>query len=238
MEQKTFLFENTSSTYYSAKIILECIWEYLGNPKSVLDLGCGAGGFIKAFEDKGVTDYHLFDHPSLNLDMLLIERKDRFVPVDLDRIAPTPIKVDVAICTEVLEHLAPTRSEEIVRFLAESAEIIVFSAAVPRQGGLGHINEQWHNHWHTVFSKYGFTYFDGFKPFLISDERVHYWLIQNLFIYVRKDKASRMDWPPNISNGRFQIVSNYVLEKKYGVRESFHLLTTALYNYFKRDKNG
>jgi hypothetical protein len=233
MEQEVFLFEKTTSTFTSAKLILDCIWKYIGDPKSIIDVGCGAGGFSKAFEDKDIKDYYLIDHPSLNPDILLISQKDRFIPVDLDRGCPEPMKVDIAICTEVLEHLAPERGEAIVSFLTQCSDCIIFSAAIPRQGGLGHINEKWHVHWHELFAKFDFEYFDGFKPFLLSNQQIDYWLIQNLFIYTKKGKVDRSKWAPNITNDRFQIVSNYILNKEYGVRESFLLLTKAISKFLK-----
>lgn len=233
MKQEVYLFDKTSSTYISAKIILDVIWKYLDEPTSIIDVGCGAGGFSKAFEDKGIKEYYLIDHPSLNITNLLVSRKDRFIPVDLDTTVPERRNVDVAICTEVVEHLTAERGEAIVEFLTQCADYIIFSAAIPRQGGLGHINEKWHNHWHSEFSKFGFEYFDGFKPYLLPNQEIHYWLTQNLFIYTRKGKIDRSTWPPNISNDHFQIVSNYVLTKSYGVKESFHLLKRAIMNYIK-----
>jgi hypothetical protein len=34
-------------------------------------------------------------------------------------------------------------------------EVVLFSAAIPFQGGVGHINEQWPDYWVKYFSKTG-----------------------------------------------------------------------------------
>ena len=62
-------------------------------------------------------------------------------------------KFDLAISLEVAEHLKSSSSEDFVQSLTTLAPMILFSAAIPHQGGLHHINEQWLEYWGDLFNK-------------------------------------------------------------------------------------
>jgi len=59
--------------------------------------------------------------------------------------------IDLALCLEVGEHLPPELGNRLVRLLSELSPTVVFSAASPGQGGIGHINEQPKEYWLTRF---------------------------------------------------------------------------------------
>ena len=61
-------------------------------------------------------------------------------------------RFDLAISLEVAEHLAPQRSESLVRDLCALADVVLFAAAVPFQGGAGHVNERWQSWWAQRFT--------------------------------------------------------------------------------------
>jgi hypothetical protein len=72
---------------------------------------------------------------------LVIETSE-FISFDFAR-APIPYsldlpikKYDVAICLEFLEHLHPNIAGELVRFLCSVSDVIIASAAIPKQGGV------------------------------------------------------------------------------------------------------
>jgi hypothetical protein len=52
---------------------------------------------------------------------------------------------------ECAEHLPAHRAAPLVEWLTKSAPIVVFSAAIPGQGGKGHINEQPPDYWNDLF---------------------------------------------------------------------------------------
>src|SRR5579862_3100091 len=54
---------------------------------------------------------------------------------------------DLAMSFEVAEHLPPDAAKGFVDSLTRLAPLVLFSAAIPFQGGVGHINEQWPEYW-------------------------------------------------------------------------------------------
>ena len=73
-------------------------------------------------------------HLQVSLDQFMVH--DLCSPLRLDR------SFDLAISLEVGEHLPPACEETLVASLARIAPVVLFSAAVPQQGGNDHLNEQ------------------------------------------------------------------------------------------------
>jgi hypothetical protein len=65
---------------------------------------------------------------------------------------------DVAISTEVAEHLPERFADRYVDLLTKAAPQIVFTAAFPGQGGADHVNEQPASYWIGKFSARGFAF--------------------------------------------------------------------------------
>jgi hypothetical protein len=97
---------------------------------------------------------------------------------------------DLAISVEVAEHLSKERAEALIGRLTEAADVIVFSAAVPMQGGTHHINEHPQSYWISLFDSAGFDVFDIFRPALWSDPAIRWWFRQNIFLFVRRGSAA------------------------------------------------
>jgi hypothetical protein len=94
-------------------------------------------------------------------------------------------RFDLAISLEVAEHLPRRSASGFVRSLCQLAPIVLFSAAVPGQGGEHHVNEQWPEYWRQAFANHHFVMFDPFRPLLWHDERVAFYYRQNLFLFIR-----------------------------------------------------
>jgi SAM-dependent methyltransferase len=79
---------------------------------------------------------------------------------DLEKELPPPLdeSFDLALCLEVAEHLAPSLGDRLVDFLALRAPVVVFTAAPPGQGGIGHVNEQPKAYWIARFERRGMRY--------------------------------------------------------------------------------
>jgi hypothetical protein len=52
-----------------------------------------------------------------------------------------PKTFDLTLCLEVGEHLPQNAANILIESLCALSEVIVFSAAIPGQGGQRHINE-------------------------------------------------------------------------------------------------
>ena len=64
-------------------------------------------------------------------------------------------KFDLVLSLEVAEHLPSECAEAFVESLVNLGPVILFSAAIPYQGGENHVNEQWPEYWVGVLSGEG-----------------------------------------------------------------------------------
>lgn len=161
-------------------IIVPLIIRYL-QPASVLDIGCGTGTFLRAFNDAGITDILGIDGTWVKTDDLYIN-KAYFKIADLEKPLHLNKSFDIAVCLEVAEHLKPTSADIIVDSLVTHSKTVIFSAAVINQGGQNHINEQDFDYWQQKFAAHGYEFYDFFRPLLWNNNEVDWWYRQNMFI--------------------------------------------------------
>ena len=128
----------------SARVIVPMLAE-LTHPSSVLDVGCGVGGWVGTWLDSG-ADAIGVDGDYVPRDQLCIPA-DRFINHDLSTPLDLGRRFDLVTCLEVAEHLPQEDAQTIVDSLCQHADVIAFSAAVPGQGGTGHVNERWPTFW-------------------------------------------------------------------------------------------
>ena len=148
-------------------------------PSSVVDIGCGMGLWVREFTRRGTYALGVDGADSSDLADQYLQVDLRNERLDLDT------HFDLALCLEVAEHLPPSRAHDLVEDLSNLADTVIFSAAIPGQGGPSHINEQWQSYWADLFSKQGMTTHDLLRPMIWGDERVAYWYQQNTLVYAR-----------------------------------------------------
>ena len=136
---ETFYERQQDGSIRSAEIVVPIVLS-LFPCHSVVDFGCGVGGWLREFERRGVNDYLGVDGDYVSRQMLKIPA-DRFMPLDLRNVGDLGRRFDLACSLEVAEHLPEERAKPFVAALVKAAPVILFSAAVPRQGGTGHLNE-------------------------------------------------------------------------------------------------
>jgi hypothetical protein len=230
MQQTTYEFRgSTPATYRTAKKIIPIITDFIGIPESVIDLGGGGGGWLKAFQEAGTKKVCCIDHTSVQAEDLLIS-EDELIRCDLSKEMPSPIKCDLAISTEFVEHVPKSRSEAIVDFLTKSSPIIIFAAAIPKQGGLGHINEQRPAFWKNLYAERGYERVDAIRPRIIFDETIPHWFRQNLYIYIDKTVLNQTKLA-SVSHlfipDEFEIVHTRILNRPLGLSEVLRELVPA-----------
>jgi SAM-dependent methyltransferase len=137
----------------SARVIVPLVLG-LVRARSVIDIGCGRGAWLKVFRENGVTDIHGMDGSHVDPESLLIDPSE-FTAADLARPFTIARTYDLAVCLEVAEHLPAAAAPALVRELTRAAPVVLFSAAIPGQQGLGHVNEQWPMYWSRLFESHG-----------------------------------------------------------------------------------
>jgi len=216
LRQRKYLYNNSGiNSYLDAKEIIPLIVNIIENIKSIVDLGGGLGGWCKALEEYGIKNVICIDHPSIELNKLLID-KEKFIPCDFEKEYPPIIESDLAISIEFAEHISEKHSLKIIDYLTSCSKIILFSAAVPGQGGLGHINEQWPSYWLDRFLDRAYYFLDIIRPHIIGNEKLPLYIRQNLFLIVHKDFINRIKISKSFgfSLNDWTLVSNNILEKK------------------------
>jgi SAM-dependent methyltransferase len=158
---------------------------------AVVDVGCGRGHWLEAFAEAGATTLVGIDGP-WNQAHFTRASPVEFVSLDLGEAGLTSVELveavhrqhfDVGVCTEVLEHLPETSADAVIEMLSTLARVVVFSAAIPGQGGRGHRNERWQSHWAACFEQRGFCAYDLIRPLMWADTDVDFWYRQNLVLY-------------------------------------------------------
>ena len=167
----------------SALRILPLLFDHVA-PKSVVDIGCGIGTWLAVARKLGVKEIRGVEGPWLDKSLLRIE-PDLITLMDLEAPFDLGRKFDLAICLEVAEHLSPDAANLFVDSLTRHADLILFSAAIPFQGGHGHINEQWPSYWKSKFHQHNFVVIDFIRAKIWSDRSVVRWLRQNILLYSR-----------------------------------------------------
>jgi SAM-dependent methyltransferase len=147
-------------------------------PKTAIDVGCGTGALLAQLRSAGCDVIGLeYAEPAR---VLCHSRGLDVRPFDLvsDSLADNRT-YDVAISMEVAEHLPETVADRYVDLLAFLGKTIVFTAALPGQGGTGHINEQPHEYWIEKFEK---------------RDRVLDWTLTSRWREVWKDSGAVQSW--------------------------------------------
>jgi SAM-dependent methyltransferase len=169
----------------SADIVAQIILD-LFPVRSVVEVGCGTGNLLAAFVRRGVDDVFGLDGPNVPRDLLCIPQS-QVRAWELDQLAPLPRRFDLACSLEVAEHLPLARAEDFVRLLVEAAPVVLFGAAIPGQGGPGHVNEQRQSWWAERFARHGYVAVDCIRPAIWRVPDVEWYYAQNVLVYCRAD---------------------------------------------------
>ena len=159
---------------------------------SVVDVGCAQGEWLAEFKANGVRTTFGMDGPWVCENHLLVDRKC-FKSIDLNNIGEPSSRYDLAISLEVAEHLTEESSVSLIKFLTGSARYVLFSAAIPGQGGTGHLNEQWPSYWVEIFEKFDFKVYDCLRKRIWGNESVAPAYRQNLFLFVSSQEAQTFE---------------------------------------------
>jgi SAM-dependent methyltransferase len=181
-----FYDSQADGSYNSALAVLPIIDELI-HPRSVLDVGCGVGTWLKVWkENLGVEDVIGIDgdyvsRESLRIPQNLFDGRDLKLPFDLGR------KFDLAMSVEVGEHLPIGSAGTLVDNLVKHADLVVFSSANLQQRGTYHINEQPPEFWAKLFTERNYVPVDIIRDEIWNDDRVEWWYRQNIIVYTNRN---------------------------------------------------
>lgn len=177
-------------TFRSAEVILARLRQ-LRAFDSFLEVGCGNAHWSSAAMKLGCSRVHAVDGPWNKPEELLIP-SECYETRRIDEQFSVEGTFDLAVCLEVAEHVDQKHAMTLVSALTGASDLVLFAAAIPHQGGYGHINEQWPSWWAEKFMLKGFVPFDIVRPFAWGDDRLHYWYRQNTVLYVRQDSSEKL----------------------------------------------
>ena len=161
-----YIHEELVHNFNAANEVVPLILKLL-NTKSVVDVGCGTGTWLKIFEANGVQDILGIDGNYVDQKLLKIDF-DKFIAYDLETFFKSEKKFDLAISLEVAEHLSIDSADVFVQTLSGLSETIIFSAAITNQGGQNHINEQEPKYWIEKFENLEYKLFDILRPVFLG----------------------------------------------------------------------
>ena len=126
------------------------------------------------FSSPAFLDVLGIDGAYVDPEMLLIPA-GHFLVKDLLHPIQTDKRYDLAVCLEVAEHLPGTRSAGLVQDLDSLAPCVLFSAALPGQGGTDHVNERYLSYRVGLFSEHNYLPFDLLGPRIWNDASIEWW---------------------------------------------------------------
>jgi SAM-dependent methyltransferase len=215
-----FFANQRSGSLNSAAILLPLLIDLL-EPRSLLDVGCGQGTWLKSALALGLKDQLGVDgewaQPVLAIPVANFRAADVSRSFDLGR------KFDLAISMEVGEHIDAARADGFVGNIVRHADVAVFSAAAPFQGGIHHINEQWPSYWARKFAEHRYRCFDFLRWRIWNDKRISTWYRQNLLIFANETRTG--------------LIARLEAQQKHSVPETLSVIHPEIWNAMMNSKS-
>jgi tetratricopeptide (TPR) repeat protein len=172
----------------SAEVIVPMVLDLVA-VNSVIDIGCGVGTWLSVYRKHGVAEMQGVDGDYVDRNLLMIDAGD-FRAHDLSAPFVSAKRYDLVQSLEVAEHIDPDHAQRFVTGLTALGDAILFSAAVPCQLGVGHVNEQYVDYWIELFSGQDYVPVDAFRPAVWNHEDVEICYRQNLLLFVHSSSIA------------------------------------------------
>lgn len=139
------------------------MWIASRMPGKAIDLGAGTGVYVEELRRLGITaqGYDIANpqpFPDLVQTMSMLNVHN---------------PADVVLCLEVAEHIEKKLSNKVIESIWNNTKpggYVIFSAAQPGQGGVGHINCQLPGYWREI------AWDQGFVPAQDLENNLHAWI--------------------------------------------------------------
>lgn len=237
---KHFFEKQPDITNSSAEVIVPIVMD-LVHPKSVIDMGCGVGVWLAEFLERRVRRVVGVDGVWLPAAQLLIPQ-NCFVTHDLEKPFRTTERFDLIVSLEVAEHLAPEAAITFVESLVSLGDVVLFSAAIPFQGGEHHINEQWQQYWTDLFEQKGFKVFDCVRPLIWNKDNVAPFYKQNTLLFIRKEAVNQFPRVQEVQKNAVPVLSvvhpDYFNPTKISLKRYLEKLVPVVASFLERKMKG
>jgi 2-polyprenyl-3-methyl-5-hydroxy-6-metoxy-1,4-benzoquinol methylase len=148
-------------------------------PATVLDIGCGPGTYVRALRAAGI-DATGIDTDNRVLGQQHLRQQSLF---ELQQ------QAHLVICLEVAEHIEPAKAQDVVSSVVQAVEAggwLIWSAAHPGQGGVGHINCQPKDYWAQFITAAGLQRDAETEHQMLAHIEAGYhmgWFLQNAMVF-------------------------------------------------------
>ncbi len=165
--------------------------EVLKDGMGIIDVGSGLGQWGFEAKEKFGIDYIGIDFgvPEHKLVISKYQYYDHDLRTPISDILVAE-RYDLVLCLEVAEHLPLESADQLIETLTRLGDTILFSAAVPCQGGIDHRNEQWQSWWADKFRERGY-FANDFRSGILNNNEIAIWYQQNTILYSKKGQL----WP-------------------------------------------
>lgn len=190
-------------------------WGAIDDMDVIIDVGCATGSW-----GSDVPNFYFGIDFGVPQDKLVIS-KDSYIDWDLKQPITNKeieawfgdnFKAGLVLNIETSEHLEEQYAEQLIDSLSLLGDTILFSGALPGQGGIAHYNEQMQSYWVDKFKRRGyFLYKDDIRKSLFHNPNVAVWIKQNLMLFTKIEYE--IDYEPNFIHP--QMYLNIV--KTYGI---------------------
>jgi SAM-dependent methyltransferase len=188
-----FDFVNASSGRSASGFIGRFVHEVLGgrNPESVLDVGCGRGVWLAEWRRLGIPTLQGLDGDYVDQQSLLVPM-GTFRPIDISKPFDLGRRYDLVECLEVAEHIPESSADTLVDNLTRHGDLVLFSAAIPGQGGEFHVNERPYSYWREKFAVRDYAVYDAIRPHVAGIGEIEPWYRYNAFVFANEAGATRL----------------------------------------------
>jgi hypothetical protein len=180
---------------------------------SVADFGCGEGAWLSVWRKAGITVMGI-DGPYVDRQHLMIDGNE-FRTADLSQRIDLGRRFDLVQSLEVAEHIPRQRAADFIGVLTDHGPLVMFSAAVPGQGGAHHINEQPLEYWREKFGDRGYVAIDYIRPQIVDNLRIQHWYRHNIVLYAEERHLASL--PDRVR--AFQVPGNQRLRNYWPIND-------------------
>lgn len=184
-----FYADRHQATLHSARTVLALVLDVLPPVRSAIDFGCGVGTWLSVVKERGADEVRGMDGPWVDQSLLAIP-KECFRTINFEDKIVLDRRYDLAITLEVAEHVSPGGADAFVDSLVGASDVVLFSAAIPLQGGVDHVNEQWPEYWIDKFASRGYEALDFLRRQIWGDARIPFWYRQNVLLFVKRERLT------------------------------------------------